>query len=140
MANIPIHDVPVLDLNLRAFETSDRAHADLFNTEAEQLINNDAALDNRLKDVELFKFPNATIIGNPTINNGQVSGFNNSDYLQFPYLVNFNGRPFEINTEVTTGSNVSTAQKIFDCNFGFSFGIDGGKFLLAISSMVRAGI
>lgn len=91
-------------------------------------------IDDRVRDIELFKFPNAIIIGEPVINNGQISGFSNANYLQFPYLVDFNGRPFEINTEVTTGSNVSTAQKIFDCNFGFSFGIDGGKFLLAISS------
>lgn len=91
-------------------------------------------IDDRVRDIELFKFPNATIIGNPVINNGQVSGFSSANYLQFPYLVDFYNKQFVIDTEVTTGTNVTTAQKIFDSYYGISFGVDGGKFLLAISS------
>lgn len=49
MAN---HDVsnPIFDKDLRKFETSDPGHADVFNAVAEQLINNDVAIDAHLND------------------------------------------------------------------------------------------
>lgn len=91
-------------------------------------------LDAKVEDIRLFKFPNANIIGTPTVNNGQISGFSPTSYLQFPFIVDFRNRPFTINAEITTGNDINTAQKIFDSNFGFSFGIDGTHFLVAISS------
>ena len=95
---------------------------------------NKQEIDDKFKDVELFKFPNATIIGEPTINNGQISDFTSQDYLQFPFIVDFKGRPFTINACFTTTEDVTTQQNIFDSLFGFAFAIQDGHFVLAMSS------
>lgn len=90
-------------------------------------------LDDKIKEIELFKFPNMTIIGTPTINQGQVSDFTMDDYLEFPFLVDFRGRPFEINFAFTTGANVTTQQNILDSAFGLAMAIKNGRTLMAIS-------
>ena len=89
---------------------------------------------NKVDDLELFKFPNATIIGTPTINNGQISGFSQTSYLQFPFLMDFQGRHFAINMEFTTAADVTNQQNIFDSDFGLAFAIRSGKFVIAVSS------
>lgn len=88
----------------------------------------------KVDDLELFKFPNATIIGAPTINNGQISGFSQTSYLQFPFLMDFQGRHFAINMEFTTAADVTNQQNIFDSDFGLAFAIRSGKFVIAVSS------
>lgn len=88
----------------------------------------------KIDDLQLFKFPNATIIGEPIINNGQVSGFSQNAYLKFPFLVDFNSKPFEINMEFTTGANIQSQENIFDSDFGLAFAIRSGKFVIAIST------
>lgn len=93
-----------------------------------------APLEEKIDDLQLFKFPNATIFGEPTINNGQISGFSTTSYLKFPFLVDFNNRPFEINMEFTTGSNVVNQENIFDSDFGLAFAIRNRKFVIAVSS------
>ena len=90
-------------------------------------------VDDKVKELELFKFPNMTIIGTPTIQNGQVSNFTLEDYLEFPFLVDFRGRPFEINFAFTTGNNVTVQQNILDSMFGLALAIKDGHTLMAIS-------
>ena len=91
-------------------------------------------LNDKIDELQLFKFPNATIIGEPTINHGQISDFSSTSYLKFPFLVDFQNRPFVINMEFTTGSNVTNQENIFDSDFGLAFAIRSGKFVIAISS------
>lgn len=91
-------------------------------------------VDERISEVELAKFPNMTIIGEPTIQSGQVSNFSSADFMEFPFLVDFNNRPFEINMSFTTGANVTSQENILDSDFGLAFAIRSGKFVIAISS------
>lgn len=92
------------------------------------------AIEDKVDELQLYKFPNAIIIGDPTINNGQISNLSNSDYLKFPFLVDFNNKPFEINMAFTTGTNVTSQENIFDSDFGLAFAIRNGHFIIAISS------
>ena len=87
-----------------------------------------------LDELKLFKFPNVTIIGEPTINNGQISDFSENNYLLFPFMVNLKDRVFEINFEVTTGSDVITQQNILDSEYCLAFAIRDSKFILALST------
>lgn len=91
-------------------------------------------LSKELEDLKLFKFPNTTIIGQPTINNGQISNFSSNDYLQFPFIVDFKNREFVINIEFSTGENVTTQQNIFDSDFGLAFAIRNSHLVIALSS------
>lgn len=91
-------------------------------------------IEEHIRELELYKTPNATIVGDPTINNGQISNFSTSNYLKFPFLVNFGENAFEINMEFTTGSNVTNQENIFDSDYGLAFAIRNGKFVIAIST------
>lgn len=93
-----------------------------------------SGLDDKIKELELFKFPNVTIIGTPTINNGQISNFSATSYLKFPFLVDFRSQPFEINMAFTTGTNVVNQENIFDSDFGLAFAIRNSRFVIAIST------
>lgn len=93
-----------------------------------------SGLDDKIKDLELFKFPNVTIIGTPTINNGQISDFSATSYLKFPFLVDFRSQPFEINMAFTTGANVVNQENIFDSDYGLAFAIRNSRFVIAIST------
>lgn len=90
-------------------------------------------LHDKVQDIELFKFPNATIIGEPVIQSGQVSGFSPNDYLQFPFIVDLHNQPFVIDFCFTTGDDVTTQQNILDSQFGLALAIANGKGLMAIS-------
>lgn len=92
------------------------------------------AIEEKIKDIELFKFPNADIIGEPTITNGNISGFSVSDYLQFPFVVDVRNRPFRIEFSFTTGSNITTQQNILDSYFGLALALRDGKGLMAVST------
>lgn len=91
------------------------------------------SLESQISELELFKFPNAVIIGDPTIHTGQVSNFNENNYLQFPYIVDLNDKPFQIDFCFTTGKDVTTQQNILDSQFGLALAIKDGKGLMAIS-------
>lgn len=91
-------------------------------------------VDDSIKDVELAKFPNVTIIGSPVINGGQMRNFSANDYARFPFLVDLTNKPFEINFDILTGSNVATQENIFDSDFGFAFAIRNSRFIIAMSS------
>lgn len=90
-------------------------------------------VDDKVSEVEMFKFPNATIVGEPTITHGQVSDFTMNDYLEFPFLVDFRGRAFEINFAFTTGTNVDVQQNILDSEYGLAFAIRDKHLVLALS-------
>jgi len=91
-------------------------------------------LDKRIDEIQLFKFPNAIIRGEPTIQNGQISDFSVASYLQFPFLIDFQDNAFQIDFCFTTSTNVQTQQNIIDSNFGIALAISNGKGLMAISS------
>lgn len=95
---------------------------------------NIAYLDEKVREIELFKFPNAVIIGEPNISNGQVSGFSTSNYLQFPFILDLHNQAFQIDFCFTTATNVTTQQNILDSNFGLALAIQNGKGVMAISS------
>lgn len=92
------------------------------------------AQKSELDELKLFKFPNVTIIGEPTINNGQISDFSVNDYLEFPFLVNFRDRAFEINFDIKTGSNVTAQENILDSDFGLAFAVRNSRFVMAVST------
>ena len=54
-------------------------------TSVEGLTTRVETLEERVEDLTASKFPNVVIIGTPHIEGGQVSGFSNTDYLQFPF-------------------------------------------------------
>lgn len=90
-------------------------------------------LDDRIDEIELSKFPNVTIFGTPTILQGQVSDFSANDYLEFPFMVDFKGRSFEINFAFTTGDDIDNQQNILDSDFGLAFAIRNKHFVMALS-------
>lgn len=92
------------------------------------------AVDDKIKEIELFKFPNAVIIGEPTIQNGQVSNFSVVSYLQFPFILDLHEKAFQIDMCFTTATNVQTQQNILDSRFGLALAVKDGKGLMAISS------
>lgn len=93
----------------------------------------DALLRERISEIELSKFPNVTIFGTPTILQGQVSDFSLNDYLEFPFLVDFRGKSFEINFTFTTGNDIDNQQNILDSDFGLAFAIRNKHFVMALS-------
>lgn len=92
------------------------------------------AVDDRVREIELFKFPNATIVGEPLIESGQVSRFSNTNYMIFPFVVDVRDKAFEIDFCFTTGANVTTQQNIIDSKCGIAFAIQNGSTILALSS------
>lgn len=88
----------------------------------------------KIQDIELFKFPNVSIVGNPVIESGQVHGFSASNYMIFPFIVDVRNYPFEINFTFTTGTEVVTQQNVLDSAFGLALAIKNGKGLMAMSS------
>lgn len=42
-------------------------------------------LSDKVQDLQLFKFPNVTIFGEPTIQNGQISGFQKQTMYNFHF-------------------------------------------------------
>ena len=91
-------------------------------------------LDDKISEIQLYKTPNVTIFGEPTINNGQISDFTANDYIQFPFLVDLHNKSFEINICLTTGSQVINQENIFDSDNGLAFAVRNGKFVVAMSS------
>lgn len=79
-------------------------------------------------------FPNVTIFGQPTIQETQISGFSSSNYLQFPFLVDFAGRHWEIDFSFTTSNNITSQQNILDSSFGLALAIRNSKMVIAMST------
>ena len=91
-------------------------------------------INQKIAEIELTKFPNVTIIGQPTIQQGQISNFTVDNYVRFPFIVNFQNRPFVIDFAMTTGSDISSQQNLLDSTFGLAFAVRNSKFVLAVSS------
>lgn len=88
-----------------------------------------------IEDITLAKNPNLNIIGsNLIIDSGNVSGFSSTDYMQFPFIFNFNNYHWTLEMGFTTGADVTAQQNILDSKFGIALAIMGGQFVLAISS------
>lgn len=79
-------------------------------------------------------YPNFVIHGTPHIQETQVSRFSATDYLQFPFLVDFAGRPWQLDFSFTTSNNVTAQQNILDSAFGLAFAVANGKIEIALSS------
>lgn len=92
------------------------------------------AINTQINEIQLAKNPNLSIIGDLTINSGNVSGFSESDYLQFPYIWNFGNYSWTMEIQFTTDSDVTTQQNILNSYYGISLAIISGHFVLAISS------
>lgn len=90
-------------------------------------------LKGKVQEIESARVPNAIIVGSPIIQQGQISGFSNEDYMQFPFLVDLTNKRFTINFCFTTGDDVTTQQNILDSYFGLALAIRNGKGLMAIS-------
>lgn len=93
-----------------------------------------APIRENISDIELFKFPNATIVGNPVIESGQVSNFSSLNYLIFPFVVDVHDKTFEIGFCFTTGNDITTQQNILDSAYGLAIAIKDGKGVMALSS------
>lgn len=92
------------------------------------------SLRDRVEEIELFSTPNVTIVGNPTIKSGQVSGFNVNNYLKFPYLVHLHDKTFSIHFCMTTSDDITNQQNILDSEYGLAIAIRNGRFVLAMGS------
>lgn len=88
----------------------------------------------RIEDLTVSKFPNATPIGKPQVQDSYVSGFSDSIYMIFPFTDISRGLPFDIYFSFTTGSDVTTQQNVLDSRFGMAVAIANGKGLMAIST------
>lgn len=88
----------------------------------------------RIEDLIVSKFPNATPIGQPTVQDGYVSGFSATTYMQFPFEDISRGLPFDIYFSFTTSNDVTTQQNIIDSYFGIAVAISNSKGLMAIST------
>lgn len=95
---------------------------------------NKEEINQMLADIKLFKFPNAIIHGNPTINNGQVNDFSEENYLSFPAVFNLHDRGFEFNFAFRTTEDVLTTQNILGSNYCIALLIENGKIKLKVSS------
>ena len=93
------------------------------------------AITNRINEIELYKTPNLSITGSPTVTQGQVSNFSDSNYMQFPFALDLSeATSISIIMAFTTGSNVTTQENILDSYYGIAVAISSGKFVLALGS------
>lgn len=88
----------------------------------------------KINDIELAKFPNVTIVGQPTIQQGQISNFSRENYCRFPFVVDFQNQAFKLDFEITTGADVTQQHNVFDSAFGLAFAVRQSKFVLAVST------
>lgn len=131
MLDYMVDKKPVEDVKVNGTSVVENGVANITNVATKSDI---TRVEIKVDELQLYKFPNATIIGNPTINNGQISNFSAENYLKFPFLVDFKNKPFEIRMEVTTGSDITNQQNIFDSDFGLAFAIRNSKLVMAVST------
>lgn len=90
-------------------------------------------LDKKIDEILVQRVPDAIIVGNPTIQNGQVSGFSSSDYLILPFLFDVKERAFELTYCFKTGNDVTTPQNLFGSNYCIASYISNGKLTVRVS-------
>lgn len=88
----------------------------------------------KIQEIELFKYPNATIKGELTISHGQVSGFARENYLVLPFALDLAGKGWELNVAFRAGENVTTAQNIIGSNFCVAMFVQNGQLTTRIST------
>lgn len=91
-------------------------------------------LEEKVDELQLYKFPNATIEGDPTINNGQVSNFSTTNYLRFPFEFKTEGRTWLLNGSFDTDSDVTNQQNIIDSLASIALAVRNGRLVLALST------
>lgn len=85
------------------------------------------SLHDNIQEIEKAKFIDATIIGTPTINNGQVSNFSSQSYLILPFAFDPKDRGFEINMAFTTpATDVTLTQNLLGGNFCIALLLENG--------------
>ena len=91
-------------------------------------------LQAKVEDLQLYKFPNVTIEGDPTINNGQISDFSTTNYLRFPFEFKTEGRTWLLNGSFDTDSDVTIQQNIIDSLASVALAVRNGRLVLALST------
>lgn len=146
-----LDDIVLTQANVRGSETIDvsvtfdgielNANLDEIGGEVNTLSNRVNTVENelgtiveRMDSLVLYKFPNATIIGEPTINNGQITNFTANNYLQFPFEFETKGRTWLLNGSFDTRGNVNTQQNIIDSSASVALAIRNGRLILALST------
>lgn len=92
------------------------------------------ALKSDVSKLQLYKFPNMTIIGEPTINNGQISGFSRTNYLQFPFEFRTLGRTWRLRGSFRTGEDITTQQNQIDSKASVALAVRNSKLVMALST------
>lgn len=129
------HDVTKQDVisDLSTIRVNAQIGAGL-STQVEANTTNISYLDGKVRDIELFKSPNVLIQGEPTINNGQVTGLSKTNYLILPFEFDVKDRAFELTYAFRTGNDVTTPQNLFGSKFSIASYVSGGKLTVRISS------
>jgi len=91
-------------------------------------------LTQRVNNIESLKVPNVVIIGEPLIQDGQVSGLDQTNHLQFPFILERQGRSWEYNGSFTTGSNITNQQNIIDSKYSIALAVRNSRLVIALSS------
>lgn len=91
-------------------------------------------INNKIKEMELYKTPNVLIEGEPSINNGQVTGFSRTNYLILPFQFDVGERGFEFTYCFRTGVDVTTPQNLYGSKFSIASYVSGGKLTVRVSS------
>lgn len=78
--------------------------------------------------------PNLTLVGSVECIDGQLQNFANDSYAQFPFIVDFKNKFFEINMCFTQYNQGDNQQNIIDSRYGLALAIRNGHFVLAMGS------
>lgn len=86
-------------------------------------INSEITTVANTKNDNIFDIGKYTVVGSPTItDDGVASGFSTNNYLRIIKSIDFT-KPFVIEGEFTTSSNISTEQFTFATNINYAFGL-----------------
>lgn len=96
--------------------------------------NNLQDLTQRVNNIESLKVPNVVIIGEPTIQEGQVSNIDENNHLQLPFILDREGRNWECDLSFTTGDDITTQQNIIDSKCSIALAVRNSDLVLALST------
>ena len=91
-------------------------------------------LTRRVNNIESLKVPNVVIVGEPTIQEGQVSNMDENNHLQLPFVLDREGRNWECDLSFTTGNDVTTQQNIIDSRCSIALAVRNSDLVLALST------
>lgn len=131
----PIVDATMVDNQTIKFDNGElKADFSEIGDEVNTLAGKVNTLETKVDDLQLFKFPNATIEGDPTINNGQITDFSTTNYLRFPFEFKTEGRTWLLNGSFDTDTDVTTQQNIIDSLASVALAVRNGRLVLALST------